>query len=199
MTTGASDYVGSTDCKSCHAAEAAAWERSDHFRAMLPATAATVAGDFSDVRVTFHGMDTRFFKDGDDHFVETVGRAGKRGTYPVRYTFGYRPLQQYLLDPRGRRPSGVRRRLGHAPGPRRSTLVPPADRRTDGPGTPLLLDGTRDELVESLRGLPFDKCRQESRRRDRQVPDRLRRGQRGLRSLPWPGGRACRAWRRRGH
>ena len=97
-TTGASDYVGSTDCKSCHAAEAAAWERSDHFRAMLPATAATVAGDFSDVRVTFHGMDTRFFREGDNHFVETVGRAGNRGKYPVRYTFGYRPLQQYLLD-----------------------------------------------------------------------------------------------------
>ena len=65
---------------------------------MQPATAATVAGDFSDIRVTFHGMDTRFFRDGDDHFVETVGRAGKRGTYPVRYTFGHRPLQQYLLD-----------------------------------------------------------------------------------------------------
>ena len=97
--TWAADYVGSTVCKSCHAVEAAAWERSDHFRAMLPATAAAVAGDFADVRVTFHGMDTRFFREGDDHFVETVGRAGNRGKYPVRYTFGHRPLQQYLLDP----------------------------------------------------------------------------------------------------
>ena len=65
---------------------------------MQAATAATVAGDFSDVRFTFHGMDTRFFREGDDHFVETVGLSGDRGKFPVRYTFGYRPLQQYLLD-----------------------------------------------------------------------------------------------------
>ena len=78
--------------------EAAAWERSDYFRAMQAATTATVAGDYSDVRVTFHGMATRFFRDGDDHFVETSGPTGSRQTYPVRYTFGYRPLQQYLLD-----------------------------------------------------------------------------------------------------
>ena len=94
----ADDYAGSTVCKSCHAVEAAAWERSDHFRAMQAATAATVAGDFSDVRVAFHGMDTRFYREGDNHFVETVGPAGDRGKFPVRYTFGYRPLQQYLLD-----------------------------------------------------------------------------------------------------
>lgn len=85
-------------CKSCHAVETAAWERSDHFRAMKAATAANVAGDFSDVRVSFHGMDTRFFREGDDYVVETVGRDGNRGKYPVRYAFGYRPLQQYLLD-----------------------------------------------------------------------------------------------------
>lgn len=65
---------------------------------MQDATPANVAGDFSDVRVTFHGMDSRFFREGDDHFVETVGSAGDRGKFPVRYTFGHRPLQQYLLD-----------------------------------------------------------------------------------------------------
>ena len=97
-TARAEDYAGSAVCKSCHAVEAVAWERSDHFRAMQEATPATVAGDFSDVRVTFHGMDSRFFREGDDHFVETAGPNGSRGKYPVRYTFGYRPLQQYLLD-----------------------------------------------------------------------------------------------------
>ena len=97
-TARAVDYVGSAACRSCHADEAAAWERSDHFHAMLPATPATVAADFSDVRTTFHGMETRFFREGDDYWVETVGPAGDRGKYPVRYTFGYRPLQQYLLD-----------------------------------------------------------------------------------------------------
>ena len=97
-TAWAVDYVGSTVCRSCHAAQAAAWERSDHFRAMRDATPATVAGDFSDVRTRFHGVDTRFFREGDDYWVETVGPSGDRGKYPVRYTFGHRPLQQYLLD-----------------------------------------------------------------------------------------------------
>ena len=97
-TAWSADYAGSAICKSCHAVEAAAWERSDHFRAMQDATPTNVAGDFSDVRVTFHGMDTRFFREGDNHFVETVGPAGDRAKFPVRYTFGHRPLQQYLLD-----------------------------------------------------------------------------------------------------
>ena len=65
---------------------------------MQDATPATVAGDFSDVRTTFHGMDTRFFREGDEYRVETVGPAGDPGEYTVRYTFGYRPLQQYLID-----------------------------------------------------------------------------------------------------
>ena len=65
---------------------------------MQDATPATVAGDFSDVRSTFHGMDTRFFREGDDYLVETVGPTGDPGEYTVRYTFGYRPLQQYLID-----------------------------------------------------------------------------------------------------
>ena len=94
----AADHIGSAVCRSCHAAAAAAWERSDHFRAMQDATPATVAADFSDVRATFHGMHTRFFREGDDYWVETAGPAGEPGKYPVRYTFGHRPLQQYLLD-----------------------------------------------------------------------------------------------------
>ena len=94
----AADYAGSAVCKSCHAVEAAAWERSDHFHAMQAATPATVLGDFSDARVAFHGMTTRFSRDGDGYFVETVGSAGEPGKFPVWYTFGHRPLQQYLLD-----------------------------------------------------------------------------------------------------
>ncbi len=94
----AADYAGSDICKTCHDRQAATWERSDHFHAMQDATAATVAGDFSGSRVTFHGMTTRFFREGNGYFVDTVGPSGDRRTYPVRYTFGHRPLQQYLLD-----------------------------------------------------------------------------------------------------
>ena len=85
-------------CRDCHAAQYEAWERSDHFQAMRVADEDTVLGDFADARVSFHGIETRFFRDGGRHFVETVGATGKRGVFPVRYTFGWRPLQQYLLD-----------------------------------------------------------------------------------------------------
>ena len=55
-------------------------------------------GDFSDVRVTFHGIESRFFRAGDEYRVETVGASGEPRVFDVRYTFGWRPLQQYLLD-----------------------------------------------------------------------------------------------------
>lgn len=95
-------YAGSSQCRECHVREYDAWRLSDHYRAMNAADGGSVLGDFSDVRVTFHGIETRFFAEGGSHFVDTVGDAG-RAAYPVRYTFGFRPLQQYLLDAGGGR------------------------------------------------------------------------------------------------
>ena len=65
---------------------------------MQDATPAAVAGDFSDTRVGFHDMATRFFREESGYHVETVGPAGETRTFPVRYAFGHRPLQQYLID-----------------------------------------------------------------------------------------------------
>ena len=96
--TGAGGYVGATACGGCHPAQLAAWQGSDHFQSMRGADQGTVLGDFSDAIVTFNGTDTRFLRRGDAHFVETAGEDGKRGVYRVRYAFGWRPLQQYLVD-----------------------------------------------------------------------------------------------------
>ncbi|MXY53521.1 MAG: hypothetical protein F4Y86_13485 [Gammaproteobacteria bacterium] len=85
-------------CRDCHPAEFRAWRRSDHFQSMRVADNDAVLGDFSDVRVTFHGIESRFFRAGDEYRVETVGASGERCVFDVRYTFGWRPLQQYLLD-----------------------------------------------------------------------------------------------------
>ena len=100
---GADGYVGAAACGGCHPAQLAAWRRSDHFQSMRGADEGTVLGDFSDVRVTFNGTETRFLRRGDAHFVETAGDGGERGMYPVRYAFGWRPLQQYLVDAGGGR------------------------------------------------------------------------------------------------
>ena len=85
-------------CRDCHVREFEAWRRSDHFQSMRAAEEEAVLGDFSDVRVTFHGIESRFFRTGDEYRVETVGASSERGVFDVRYTFGWRPLQQYLLD-----------------------------------------------------------------------------------------------------
>ena len=90
-------YVGAGACAECHAEETAAWERSDHFKSMRRPSDESVAGDFADARVAFHGIETLFRRDGDGYAVETVGSSGERDAFPVRYVFGYRPLQQYLV------------------------------------------------------------------------------------------------------
>ncbi len=88
-------------CRDCHPAEFKAWRGSDHFQSTRVADDDAVLGDFSDVRVTFHGIESRFFRAGDEYRVETAGACGERVAFPVRYTFGWRPLQQYLLDAGG--------------------------------------------------------------------------------------------------
>lgn len=91
-------FVGSAQCVQCHEEVYAAWQQSDHHKAMQPASKATVLGDFNDVRVSFHGIETRLFESDGEFRVATLGKQGKPGVYLVKYTFGHYPLQQYLLD-----------------------------------------------------------------------------------------------------
>src|SRR5262249_45323896 len=67
-----------------------AWLGSDHDLAMQPADRHTVLGDFSGATSTF------FWRDGKP-IVSTEGPAGRVENFEVEYTFGVRPLQQYLV------------------------------------------------------------------------------------------------------
>ena len=49
-------YVGSQSCAQCHAAEAKAWQASQHAVAMQHATERTVLGDFNDATYSFQGV-----------------------------------------------------------------------------------------------------------------------------------------------
>ena len=101
--TAAPDYVGSGRCAGCHEAEAKAWVGSHHDLAMKEANEETVLGDFSGVEFTAHGVTSRFYRGEDGWLVRTDGPDGKLRDYPVRYTFGWFPLQQYLVEfPGGR-------------------------------------------------------------------------------------------------
>jgi tetratricopeptide (TPR) repeat protein len=96
-------YVGSDSCKSCHQAAYEKWRKSNHARAMAPAREDTVLGDFNNATFTEEGKTTRFSRKDGKYLVHTEGPDGKPGEFEVAYTFGWFPLQQYLVPfPGGR-------------------------------------------------------------------------------------------------
>jgi len=96
-------YVGGRSCEDCHAEETRRWQASQHHQAMQPPSAKTVLGDFADARFTDGAVSTRFYRKDGGYRVRTEGPDGRSAEYPVVYTFGVFPLQQYLLPLAGGR------------------------------------------------------------------------------------------------
>ena len=90
-------FVSAQACAGCHTAQFDAWKGSHHALAMQPATTATMLGDFSDASLEHFGVTTTFFRGGDRFMVRTDGLDGALHDYPIAYTFGVYPLQQYLI------------------------------------------------------------------------------------------------------
>jgi tetratricopeptide (TPR) repeat protein len=96
-------YVGRAACAKCHKKEQELWAGSHHDLAMQPATAETVLGNFEEATFEHEGVESRFFKKDGAFFVHTDGPDGKLHDYEIKYTFGFTPLQQYLVEfPGGR-------------------------------------------------------------------------------------------------
>lgn len=96
-------YVGRQTCAECHTKEDQLFHGSDHDLAMQPATPETVLGDFKDREFTHFDVTSKLFRRDDRFFVTTDNRKGELETFEVKYTFGVRPLQQYLVEfPDGR-------------------------------------------------------------------------------------------------
>jgi tetratricopeptide (TPR) repeat protein len=101
--TAEAQFIGSTQCKSCHQQEFDDWQQSHHYMAMQPANDTTVLGNFSNTTFTADGITSRFFKKEGLFYINTQGDDGKNHDYRVLYAFGYFPLQQYLIEfPGGR-------------------------------------------------------------------------------------------------
>ncbi|WP_166263548.1 tetratricopeptide repeat protein [Marinobacter caseinilyticus] len=96
-------YVGATVCAGCHRSEHALWQDSHHDKAMQPADPETVLGRFDDDSFEYFGVESRFFRQGDRFMVRTDGPDGELTNYPIAYTFGVYPLQQYLIEMPGGR------------------------------------------------------------------------------------------------
>ena len=97
------EFVGDNSCKSCHAKEYDDWLQSHHFMAMQPPNDSTVLGNFDNSIFSADGVTSRFFKKDGKFFINTQGDDGNNQDYEVKYTFGFTPLQQYLVEfPGGR-------------------------------------------------------------------------------------------------
>ena len=96
-------FVGRVVCSGCHAEQDRLWQGSYHDLAMQEANAQTVLGDFNDTVFKKDDVVSRFFRRDGKFIVNTDGPDGKLADFEVKYTFGIRPLQQYLLElPGGR-------------------------------------------------------------------------------------------------
>jgi len=108
---GVAHYVGSDACASCHPGASEAWAESHHAAAMRPATPEHVRGDFDDATLAHRGDPdsadalavARFHRDGDRYLVTAIDASGEAREQEVLWTFGERPLQQYLVAGEGGR------------------------------------------------------------------------------------------------
>ena len=102
-------FVGRAQCAGCHASQDAAWKGSDHDLAMQVADEHSVLGDFANARFSYAGTASTFLRRDGKFYVNTDGPDGKLHDYEIKYTFGVRPLQQYLIEfPGGRmQPLGI--------------------------------------------------------------------------------------------
>jgi Tfp pilus assembly protein PilF len=93
----AASFVGREKCINCHQKEYEKWQNSHHDKAMDEANEKTVLGDFNDAAFEHDGITTRFYRKDNKFFVNTQGPGGEMGDFEITYTFGFYPLQQYLV------------------------------------------------------------------------------------------------------
>lgn len=96
------NYVGASQCSGCHEKQLDLWQASHHDLAMQEANEKTILGDFNNASFDYFGTLSKFYKNNEQYFVLTDGPDGQLTEYPIAYTFGVYPLQQYLIKfPRG--------------------------------------------------------------------------------------------------
>ncbi len=101
--TARAEFVGSSACTGCHAAESALWQGSQHQRAMLPATSENVHGAFEGSTLADAGASARFSRIDERFVVRAVGADGANSDHAIEYVFGVDPLEQYLVPMPGGR------------------------------------------------------------------------------------------------
>ena len=98
-----SGFVGSRKCADCHRKEYDSWQGSHHDHAMDVASEKTVLGDFNNAVFSSHGVTSRFYRKDGKFYVHTKGPKGRMMDFEITNTFGWYPLQQYLVPFKGGR------------------------------------------------------------------------------------------------
>ncbi|MBE7215922.1 deca-heme c-type cytochrome [Shewanella benthica] len=94
----AADFVGTETCIDCHQTEYQDWQGSDHDMSMRHADVDSVRGNFNDFTLMHDDLANRFFTKGEQYWVKIAGNDGKLNDYQIKYTLGYDPLQQYMVE-----------------------------------------------------------------------------------------------------
>ena len=89
--------ISNQECISCHQQPQNDWQQSDHAKAMAIADEKTVLADFNNVDVEHYGQKAHF-SIKDKRYQVTISYDDNVDTYPIKYTFGHFPLQQYLVE-----------------------------------------------------------------------------------------------------
>jgi hypothetical protein len=90
-------FVGSRECRDCHREAYDKWQGSHHRQAMAVASDKSVRGDFDNATFEHFGVTSRFYRKKGRYFVHTRGPGGEMGDFEITHTFGWTPLQQYLV------------------------------------------------------------------------------------------------------
>jgi len=89
-------YQGSASCRACHPSHYESWHRTFHRTMTQEATPTSILGDFGGASYTFDGVTSRFTREQDRFFIETLDATGKPHRYPIERTVGSRRIQQYV-------------------------------------------------------------------------------------------------------
>lgn len=94
----AAEYVGTETCKSCHVNEWQNWTGSHHQLAMAEASESTVLADFNNTEFRHNDTLSKFRKEDGSFYISTENAVGAQEEFRITHTFGWEPLQQYLVS-----------------------------------------------------------------------------------------------------
>jgi hypothetical protein len=96
-------YAGSASCKECHESDFERWSHDWHARAMAPANAKTVAGDFGEKHFRGASSEAWMSRKNGAFIMRTRNREGQLADYPVSWLLGGKRMQDSItVMPGGR-------------------------------------------------------------------------------------------------